>query len=67
MYSLRRRLSLSAAEMRCHLKALGIVLGPFVRDEKYVKKVYKSRKRWLTEEEARRIIERVHALRGRSL
>lgn len=50
-----------------HLRALRIEVGPFVRDEPNVKKVYKFKKRWLTEEEAKRIIERVYAFRGRKL
>jgi hypothetical protein len=47
-----------------HCKALGIEVGPFVRDEPCVKKVYKNMYRWLTEEEAARVIERVAAFRG---
>ncbi len=67
MAAVRAKLGISGAEIKVHLKVLGIVLGPFVRDEPCVKTVYKHRKRWLTEEEAKRIVERVHALRGRSL
>jgi hypothetical protein len=38
------------------LKTLGIELTLFVRDEKYVKKAYKARFRWLTDEEVKRIL-----------
>jgi hypothetical protein len=38
------------------LAKLGIELMPFVRDEKYVKKTYKARFRWLTDEEAKRVL-----------
>jgi hypothetical protein len=38
------------------LAELGVELSPFVRSESYTHKVYKSRYRWLTDEEAKRII-----------
>jgi hypothetical protein len=65
--SVRDKLGISGAEINVHLKALRIVVGPFVRDEPNVKKVYKNQRRWLTTEEVERIVARVHALRGRSL
>jgi len=52
-----------AEEMKAHLKACGIVLGPFIRDEPYKYKVYKRQFRHLTEAEARKLIERVRSLR----
>lgn len=52
--------------LKAHMKALGITLEPFKRDEKYVKKQYKLYRRPFTEDEARRIIERHAYLTGRA-
>jgi hypothetical protein len=65
--SVCERLGINSYELHRHLKALKIVVGPFIRDEPLVYKVYKRQKRWLTEEEVRRVVERVFALRGRAL
>lgn len=48
-----------------HMRALGIHLEPFMRDDKYITKQYKRNTRPLTDDEARRIIERHRALQGR--
>jgi hypothetical protein len=47
------------------IKYLGIELGPFVRDEWYFKKTYKAKYRWITQDEAKRIIARAAEIRTR--
>jgi hypothetical protein len=52
-------------EVHAIIRYLGIELGPFVRDEWYIKKVYKRRYRWLNSEEAKRIVARAAEIRVR--
>lgn len=51
-----RHLGVTAKRFQGLCKSLGIEVGPFIRDEPCVKKVYRYKKRWLSEEEAKRII-----------
>lgn len=51
--------------VRRHCKSLGIALGPFERNEYAVTKTYKNQWRWLTEQEASKIISRHRQLQGR--
>lgn len=68
LQSLRYFLGIAeSSTLHAHCKALGIELTPYVRKDKYVSKVYKGRYRFLTEEEAGRIIERHRMLQGRRL
>lgn len=55
----------SHSHLDAHMKALGIVLEPFRRDDGFVTKQYKKHRRPFTEDEAKRIIERHRALQGR--
>lgn len=60
-----RYLKIGVLATQKHMAALGIVLEPFVRREKYMTKVYKRRTRLLTEQEAERIIARHRSMQGR--
>lgn len=64
---LKRYLNTQFYILHRHMAALGIVLEPFVRREKYMTKVYKKKTRLLTEDEARRIIERHRGMQGREI
>lgn len=63
--ALRDHLGVTAKQLKGLCKSLDIEVGPFVRDEPNVKKVYKARKRFLTEGEVRKILELYWARRGR--
>jgi hypothetical protein len=63
--AIQRHLKIPPRRLYGLCKSLGIEVGPFVRDEPNVKKVYKAKKRWLTEDEVRRIFELYWARRGR--
>lgn len=53
--------------MKAMCADLGIELGPLVRNDWYKQKVYKNRLRWLTEDEAARIIALFHERNGSKL
>lgn len=64
---LKRYLNTQFDVLHRHMAALGIVLEPFVRRERYLVRVYKKKTRLLTEDEARRIIERHRSMQGRDV
>lgn len=63
--ALYKHLKITPRQLTGLCKSLGIEVGPFVRDEPSVKKIYRAKKRFLTEIEARKIISLYWARRGR--
>lgn len=62
--AIREYLRIHNRKMHRYCQDLGIELPQFVREEKNVRKTYKKGFRWLTQDEARRLIEHHHASRG---
>ena len=56
LYAVRRFLKISGTTARRYCGELDIDLAPFVRND-VRKKTYKAKLRWLTQDEARRLIE----------
>ena len=58
-----KRLGCPSRKMHAYCKALGIEITPFVREEPYLRKVYRHGYRWLTDDEVKRLIAYHHSQR----
>jgi hypothetical protein len=58
--AIRDFLKVHTSQLHKYCEELGIELQPFVRSEALVQKTYRRKYRWLTEHEARRLLEHHH-------
>ena len=61
--AVRDRLGCRSRQLHAYCKDLGIELTPFVRNEPYVRKTYRAKYRWLTDDEVKRLIAYHHSQR----